>query len=352
MPNFPQYDRAQSYQWNFDHAPEPVEVEVPTLVGDWNLAGLPVDSPLGIPAGPLLNGKWCLYYASLGFDILTYKTVRSVQRDCYPLPNLQPVECGQLKGHETHLPASDAMQGTWAVSFGMPSKAPDFWRKDIEATRKQLPKGKLLSVSVVGTVQEGWSTDDLAQDYADCARWAIESGADCIETNFSCPNVSTCDGQLFQTPQEAAIVAARVRQAIGDVPFLVKVGHVETSEQTATLLEALAPHVSGLAMTNSVAVTVADPSGQLIFEGQRRGICGQAILTASLVQTQTFAQKIAEQQRDLHLVGVGGVSSADDVLRYLSAGADTVHTATAAMTNPRLAIEIKQELAKKCPRPE
>ena len=42
--------------------------------------GIPVQSPLGIPAGPLLNSRWLLYYASLGFDVLTYKTVRSSAR--------------------------------------------------------------------------------------------------------------------------------------------------------------------------------------------------------------------------------------------------------------------------------
>jgi len=340
----PKYNPAQSYQWNFDQAPDPVEVEVPQLTGNYTFAGLPVGSPLGIPAGPLLNGKWCLYYASLGFDVLTYKTVRSVHRDCYALPNLQPVDCDQLTGSETHLPASSSMQGTWAVAFGMPSKTPDFWRKDIEATRNQLPSDKLLSVSVVGTVQDHWTIDDLANDYATCARWAVESGADCIETNFSCPNVSTCDGQLYQNPQQAALVAARVRAAIGNVPYLAKIGHVETPEQCDTLLTAIAPHVNGLAMTNSVAVTVADASGELIFNGERRGICGQAILTASLAQTKMFTEQINEKNLNLEIIGVGGITTAADVRAYLQTGANATHLATAAMTNPRLAIEIKSQL--------
>ena len=34
-------------------------------------------APIGVAAGPLLNGAWCLHYASLGFDLLTYKTVRT-----------------------------------------------------------------------------------------------------------------------------------------------------------------------------------------------------------------------------------------------------------------------------------
>ncbi|NOZ40182.1 MAG: hypothetical protein GXP24_08150 [Planctomycetes bacterium] len=349
MQPLPKYDPAQSYQWNYNHAPDPVELDIPSVPGNWKFAGLKVASPLGIPAGPLLNGRWCLYYASLGFDILTYKTVRSAERECYPLPNLQPVACGQLTGDEGSVPASDTMRGSWAVSFGMPSRSPDDWRKDIETTRSKLPAGKLLSVSVVGTVQEGWSIDRLAADYAQCARWAVESGADCIETNFSCPNVSTCDGQLFQNPTEAALVAAQVRDAIGNTPLLIKVGHVTAASEVAALLTALSPYISGLAMTNSVAVTVAHTDSgadkKLFFDGQPRGICGAAILSASLQQTKLFAKEMKASQHELDLIGVGGIASVSDVQSYLSAGATAVHLATAAMVNPRIAQEIKQQLA-------
>ena len=89
----PRYDRHQSYEWNYEHVPEPVSLELPNVAGEWRFCGLPVPSPLGVPAGPLLNGGWCLYYASLGFDVLTYKTVRSRTRACYDLPNLQTVDC-------------------------------------------------------------------------------------------------------------------------------------------------------------------------------------------------------------------------------------------------------------------
>ncbi|MEE3284071.1 MAG: hypothetical protein VX311_05770, partial [Planctomycetota bacterium] len=67
------YDRLQSYQWNYDHVPAVAEVAMPEMPGAWTFCGRPCRSPLGVPAGPLLNGKWVLYYASLGFDVLTYK---------------------------------------------------------------------------------------------------------------------------------------------------------------------------------------------------------------------------------------------------------------------------------------
>src|SRR5262245_40311989 len=110
----PRYDISQTYRWNYDHAPKPPsDIEIPRLAGSWTYCGLPVPSPLAIAAGPLLNGRWILYYASLGFDILTYKTVRSRSRECYPLPNLQPVESTTIGQSGNSLQTAEQMQGSW-----------------------------------------------------------------------------------------------------------------------------------------------------------------------------------------------------------------------------------------------
>jgi dihydroorotate dehydrogenase len=343
----PRYDLNRTYQENYAAAPEPVEVDVPSVPGDWRFCGLPVDSPLGIPAGPLLNGKWILYYAGLGFDVLTYKTVRSLERECYPLPNLVPVQTSQLTGRELKLADEPTMSGSWAVSFGMPSKSPDVWRADVEWTRNQLPKGKVLSVSVVGSIQPDWSLDDLADDYARCARCAVESGADAVETNFSCPNVSTCDGQLYQEIESAALVAQKVRAAIGTTPYSIKIGHVTESDRAAALLDAISPYANALAMTNSVATHVESADGQLYFDGQQRGICGAATRTASLEQTRVFSKFKHDRGLDIDLIGVGGVSEAAHVTAQLEAGAASVQIATAAMCDPMIACRIRGELGDK-----
>ncbi|MGE4001411.1 MAG: dihydroorotate dehydrogenase [Planctomycetaceae bacterium] len=325
-----------------------MDFEVPAMAGEWSFLGRKVGSPLGMPAGPLLNGKWILYYASLGFDVLTYKTVRSSYRECYPLPNLLPVRTGQLEGGERELEAAARMGGSWAVSFGMPSMQPDVWRRDIEWTRARLRSDQVLSVSVVGTAQPGWTIDELADDYALCARWAVESGADCIETNFSCPNVCSRDGQLYQEPTPAGIVAQRVREAIGTTPYILKIGHFTDRESASQLLKSVAPYVDGLAMTNSVAATVRDAAGNVLFDGQKRGICGDATRQASVTQVRMFAQIMEEWGRPLALIGVGGASTAEHVEEYLDAGAESVHIATAAMLDPLVGRRIRAALAGDC----
>ena len=341
----PRYDWARTYDWNFAHAPEPVDIDAPEVLGQWTFGGLPVASPLGIAAGPLLNGKWCLYYASLGFDILTYKTVRSSARPCYEMPNLQPVDCGQLYGGEQQIHASTAMNGSWAVSFGMPSKDPEFWRRDVELTANRLTEGKLLSVSVVGSIQPGWTIEELADDYARCAKWAVDSGADVVETNFSCPNVLTADGQLFQIPADARRVAETVRDRIGTTPYLIKIGHVPDSDSARELVEAVVPYADGLAMTNSIATTVRNIEGSAMFDGHPRGICGDAIREESLNQVRRFDAVRRALDVPLGIVAVGGISSGDQVREYQRIGAEATLLATAAMSSPGIGVRIRESIA-------
>jgi dihydroorotate dehydrogenase (NAD+) catalytic subunit len=341
----PRYDRSQTYRWNYDHAPDPpLNVDVPPCAGSWTYCGLPVPSPLAIAAGPLLNGRWILYYAALGFDVLTYKTTRSRQRECYPLPNLQPVETRRMFAAGCDLPAIDTMRGSWAVSFGMPSMSPDVWRADVEWTRSRLPKGKLLTVSVVASAEPNWSAGDLADDFARCARWAIESGADCVETNFSCPNVSTCDGQLYQQPVAAALVAERVRAAIGTKPYIIKVGFLNDAALVEPLLAAVAPFADALAMTNCISATVHQPDGTPLFAGQPRGIGGDGIRVASVAQVRQFASIANQRGYQTCIIGCGGISAASHVREYLDAGAEAVQLATAIMLDPLVGVRIRQGL--------
>ncbi len=345
------YRRDKSYEWNYENSPEAVgssstTFEAPSPCGSWEFLGLPVESPIGVAAGPLLNGKWVQYYASLGFSVLTYKTVRSTYRECYPVPNLTHVSCGQLDGSETTLPESSAQTDTWAVSFGMPSKEPDAWRADIESTRRQLPERSVLSVSVVGTMQPKWTIEDLADDYAICAKWAVDSGADCIETNFSCPNVSSCDGQLYQNSADAAVIAEKVRSVIGRTPFVIKIGHFHDTDTAAELLHAVSKHANAIVTTNSIATTVMGNEGQLLFDGKPRGICGDAIRRESIRQTDALRQIIDKHELPLKIVGVGGINRAEHVRDYLDAGAESVQVATAAMLDPLVGIKIRKALAR------
>ncbi|MCA9197270.1 MAG: hypothetical protein KDA87_07015 [Planctomycetales bacterium] len=349
MPQLSRYHIDQSYDWNYQNPPsfakiphDVVAAAKTTIPGTWSLCGLPAASPLGIAAGPLLNGDWLLYYAGLGFDILTYKTVRSAFRPCYAAPNLQPVAVEQMTGSEESVSAETTMKGTWAVSFGMPSQEPEVWRTDVARIRRQLPAEKLLCVSVVGTMQPNWTIDDLADDYARCAAWAVHSGADVVEANFSCPNVTSCDGQLYQNPQDAGKVAARIRQLVGNSPLVLKVGYLPDPTQQQAFLEAVADSASAIATTNGIAARITNGTDPM-WQGERRGICGDGIRTESLRQVASMRDIIRRRNLPIELVGVGGIKNHKHVQQYLDAGASTVQLATQVMLDPTVGIQIKEE---------
>lgn len=339
------YDIHQSYDWNYEHAPaEPPEVGVPACPGEWRFCGLPVNSPLGVPAGPLLNSRWILYYAALGFDVLTYKTVRSSYRACYAVPNLLPVEGGTLAGEGQTLRA--AAPGTsydsWAISFGMPSRDPDEWAADVERARSGLSPGQVLVVSVVASPQPGWTLDDLARDFAVCARRAADAGAHVVEANLSCPNVCTQEADLYLSPQAAGVVAAAVRQAVPELPVALKIGLFPNRARAGEVIAAVTPHAKAISATNSITAKVSY-HGEMLFDGLRRGIGGAAITARCLEETAMLRQVLNDTGSNMELISVGGVCSARDVRDRLAAGATNVQIATAAMLDPMVAIRIRQE---------
>lgn len=328
-PNEPRYDITRSYEWNYENAPAlPRQFVVQPSEKKWTLAGQTVNSPIAIAAGPLLNGRWVLHYASLGFDVLTYKTVRSKSWPCYPPPNLVPVQHGPSGPTAELYSATSKMEGSWAVSFGMPSTSPDLWRFDVEETRRLLPKQKRLSVSVVASPENDWTLDQLADDYAKCAFWAREAGADFVELNFSCPNISTQCAQLYLDPPSSRVVVDRVRERIGTTPLLIKIGSVP-SKQIGAVVEAMRS-ADALVMINCVSARVRDGSEDL-FDGASRGIAGAAIRDAVRDQVSAFVEEIRRQEAKLEVVAVGGISSVEDVEAYLELGAAGVQVATSVM---------------------
>jgi dihydroorotate dehydrogenase len=109
----------------------------------------------------------------------------------------------------------------------------------------------------------------------------------------------------------------------------------------AELIDSLSD-ANAIVMTNCIAATVT-----AAFDGERRGIAGDAICDASVTQVEMFSGLARQQQSGLRLVGVGGIASADHVRRYLLAGAHSVQLATAAMIDPRVGLAIRPRLVEK-----
>ncbi|MFH1737751.1 MAG: dihydroorotate dehydrogenase [bacterium] len=345
------YDICGTYQENYELGPGadvPAAIDLPKC--PVSLFGLEVDFPLGISAGPLLNARWIEAYANLGYSILTYKTVRSMERPCYSMPNMIPITGRpKLQGLTISdvLEAADTVappieQSTWTVSYGMPSTDPEIWKEDARCAKEALRQGQILIVAVVGTPREGWGIDELFDDYAQCALWAKEAGADVVETNLSCPNVTTSEGQIYRSAEDSVAVCSRIRERIGATPFVVKIGAFSGDEEARQWLDSVAPFIDGVVTLNTLSRTV-HRNGKEAFPGRPvAGVTGAGIADAARDCVRQMVDLREKLGLNLAVMGVGGVMDAEGFAKMRDVGADAVLVATGAMLIPDLAIRIRR----------
>src|SRR3989344_2722655 len=152
--NIPFYDAAKSYEENYDQGPFGAFSESPSVLlkpASSQFLGFTVDLPFGIPAGPLLTGKFVTAAWRWGFSLATYKTVRGNIYPTHPFPNVIKVK---VKGGEVH--PGDTVIGDLNMdsihietegitnSFGVPSKIPSIWQKDAKKALKYMKKGNAM----------------------------------------------------------------------------------------------------------------------------------------------------------------------------------------------------------------
>ncbi|HIG27782.1 MAG TPA: hypothetical protein EYQ50_08280 [Verrucomicrobiales bacterium] len=349
------YDIRKTYLENYQSGPDLPKPTASSLVREQkDFFGTKIDSRLGIAAGLLLNSKWLLAYADLGYDLLTYKTVRSAYRPCYPPPNWVFIE-SDADHPETRVTAleqlpTDPLQTSSSVCFGMPSMDPDTWRQDIVQIRNRLPSGKALIVSVVGTPNSETAPErqieTLAKDFAQCAEWAVDAGAQVVEANFSCPNVCTKEGSIYMDPNLSRTIAEQIKARIPKVPLLIKAGNFPDSSTLGDFLKATDDFVDGIALLNGMSREVRHRDGRPVYGVDKltAGILGRMVHKTAIAKVRQAVQTIEEFDLSLKILAVGGVSCPNDIQDFLDAGADAIMLGSAPMYIPHLAEEAKQAL--------
>lgn len=303
-------------------------------------------SPLGVAAGPLLSSEWVALAAGLGYDCLTYKTIRSHSHSGHGLPNVLYVDAPQqlkVAGPGPHSPlrvrsGPPPPAGNLAItnSFGMPSQGPEQLRRDIPAAAAALGPGQQLVVSITGTPNRPGVT--LTQDLVAAAHLALGAGgAQVLEVNLSCPNVGAGQGSLYQDAATVEVLVRTLAEEVGSTPMLLKVGaYADQDQMRRVLTSAASAGAAGISGINGVCrqVEAADGGPALGPCRPTSGICGDPIRSAGLAFTAAARQVVASEGLGLVLVGVGGVTAAHHAMDYLAAGADVVQAATGFMWRP------------------
>ena len=168
------------------------------------------------------------------------------------------------------------------------------------------------------------------------------AGVSGIELNISCPNVGK-GGLQFAIDRDAAAAVTRAVRAATDLPLIVKLSpNVPDVRPIArAIADAGADALSAVNTLSGMALR-PDRSGPLLGNVYG-GLSGPAIKPVALRIVYEVAQVV-----DIPIVAIGGVTSIDDVLDYLAAGAVAVQVGTAIFADPVLPVRLVDELRAAC----
>ena len=199
-----------------------------------------------------------------------------------------------------------------------------------EARARLQPRGVLVIASIfAGT----------APEFGDVARRIARARPDCIEVNISCPNVEDSFGEPFAANAEsAAAVTQYVKAAVADraIPVIVKLApNVPSVGRIAQAV--VDAGADALCAINTMPGLVLDPySGQPVLANRSGGISGPALKPIALKAVYD-ARKACPHTP---IIGTGGVSSGQDAVEMLMAGATVVGVGSAIYLRGENAIHI------------
>lgn len=349
----PFYDPGKSYGDNLAEGPFngfTDGVILPEEEARFEFLGVKIAYPFGIPAGPLLDRKFVKAAFEKGFDIPVYKTVRANEFPTHPYPNVLAVHVeGDLTLEKAKAPlvADTDYREPLSItnSFGVPSRVPSIWQEDAKKAVADARAGQVMVLSFMGTVKEGQTADEFVDDFATAGELAAQTGAKILEANLSCPNIGD-EGLVCYNLDMTERVCSAIRDRIGRVPLILKVGYYKEDADIERLSGIAEAYGHAIAAINTVSAPIVNERGEQALPGSpkrmRSGVCGHAIKWAGLDMTRRLKAVREKQGATWKIVGVGGVTVPSDFKEYRDAGADVVMSATGAMWNPYLAKEIKE----------
>jgi len=155
-----------------------------------------------------------------------------------------------------------------------------------------------------------------------------------LELNISCPNVKEGGVQFGTDPNMAAHVTERVKKA-SHLPVYVKLSpNVTDIVAIAKAVESAG--ADGLSIINTLTGMQIDlQTKRPLLANKHGGLSGPAIKPVAIRMIYEVKQHVA-----IPIIGMGGVSDAEDVLEFLLAGASAVAVGTANFGNPFVCQEI------------
>lgn len=181
----------------------------------------------------------------------------------------------------------------------------------------------------------GFSIEDY--QYA-CERIDKEEQVAIIEVNISCPNVHN-GGMAFGTSPESAAEVTRAVKAVTTKPVYMKLSpNVTNIVEIAKACEAAG--ADGLCLINTVlGMRIDIRRRRPVIANRYGGYSGPGIFPLALRMVNQVAKAVS-----IPVIGCGGVSTAEDVVEMMMAGATAVEIGAANLVNPYVCRDIVEQL--------
>lgn len=203
--------------------------------------------------------------------------------------------------------------------------------------QEKLPYLEQFDVPIIASV--AGSTEE---DYIEmCQRIGTAPNVKAIELNISCPNVKE-GGVAFGTDPEVAARLTRRCKEVTDLPIYVKLTpNVTDIVQIAKAVEEAG--ADAISMINTITSMAFDlESRKPILGNLTGGLSGPGLKHVALRMVYQVSHAV-----NIPIIGIGGISTVEDVLEMLIAGASAIQIGTANYENPLICKQIIDELPQK-----
>lgn len=181
------------------------------------------------------------------------------------------------------------------------------------------------------------------EEYAEVVRLFDQTDLPAMEINISCPNVKKGGAAFGNDPDMAARVVEACR-ANTTKPMIVKLSPNQTdiAEGARRVIDTGADALS--AINTLMGMQIDANTRKPTLGNNQGGLSGPAIKPVALLKVHQVYQ--VAKQHDIPIIGLGGISCAEDAIEFFLAGASMVAIGTAIAKDPLLVKKVNKGIAK------
>ena len=169
------------------------------------------------------------------------------------------------------------------------------------------------------------------EEYGEIAKHFDDTDIDAVEINISCPNVKE-GGLAFGNDPEMSFRVVEICRKNTTKPIITKLSPNQTdiAKNAARCIDAGS---DGLAVINTVTGMAVDiETRKPVIGNNRGGLSGPSIKPIALLKVHQVYQ--VSKKHNVPIIGQGGITSANDALEFIIAGAATIGVGTALFYDP------------------